>query len=126
MTEAPRPPAHLAPYVEVLGPDDAAAFLLRFGGAECYFTTSARGGSAVAQMVGVERARALAQALGSLKVRVPTGKPWLAAHLATKGLPVAEIARRLRVTDVTVRRLLRVGPEAGPRGRRDPRQLTLI
>ena len=138
MTDAPRPPAHLAAYVEVLGADDAADFLLRFGGAECYFTDDPKGRSAVARMVGVERTRALAAALGVQggKVRIPTGNAWLAAHLVRQGLPVAEIARRLHANDVTVRRWLRAGPAAGQTGRRksrggplprrDPRQITLL
>lgn len=38
MTNSLRPPAHLEPYVRVLGTDLAIEFLLSFGGAELYLS----------------------------------------------------------------------------------------
>lgn len=117
------PPAHIAPYVEVLGTDMAIEFLLTFGGAELYLAANPKGRSRLAQLVGRERASALAQAAEHLPRRVPTAKPWVAAVLKSKGLPVAEIARRLHVTDVTVRAWLKkvAAPEEV-----NPRQLRLF
>ncbi|WP_168192222.1 hypothetical protein [Pararhodobacter marinus] len=39
--------------------------------------------------------------------RVPLANAWLSAMLAWQGLPVSDIARKLRVTDVTVRKMLK-------------------
>ena len=47
--------------------------------------------------------------------RVPTAKPWLASVMKSRGLSHAEIARRLHVSDVTVRGWLSRGPKADPR-----------
>jgi hypothetical protein len=119
MTDLPRPPAHLEPYVRILGTEGAIAFLLRFGGAELYIPRTGGGSDVLAEAVGIEAARALAQAADRLPRRVPTGKPWIARVRAAQGLPIAEIARMLHVTDVTVRRWLADGPP-------DPRQMPLI
>lgn len=111
-------PAHVEPYVRVLGPDLAFDFLMRFGGAELYLSPTPKGRSEVEAMIGAEKVVALA-ALG-LPRRVPTAKPWLAAAMKRSGLSHAQIARSLHVTDVTVRGWLN-----RPRGR-DPRQLDLL
>lgn len=102
--QAPKPPANVAPYVDILGMDDAVEFLLAFGGAELYHAEDPKGGSRVAKVVGLAKARKLAAASPALKTRVPIPKPWIARVLFSKDLPVAEIARRLHVTDVTVRK----------------------
>lgn len=121
MTEL-RTPAHIAGYVDVLGTDDAVEFLLTFGGAELYLAETPTERSQVVQVIGMERATALAKVASDRDMprRVPTAKPWLAAVLWQKGLPVAKIARRLHVSDVTVRSYLkRLKPS-------DDRQLPLI
>lgn len=122
----PRPPAQVAPFVEVLGVDGAMSFLLTFGGAELYLARAPKGRSRVVQLLGADKARALAEMaeLRSLPARVPTAKPWLARCLHSEGLAKAEIARRLHVTDVTVRKWLAGGDE--PEGNPDPRQLRLL
>lgn len=127
MPDTPRPPAHLAPYVEVLGPEDAERCFLTMGGKEIYLTTGASGRSELARLFGVDRARALAGQLGVLKVRVPTAKPWLAATMKARGLTVAEIATTLHVTDVAVRKMLSRGTGDGHRRRApDVRQMSLL
>ncbi len=119
----PPPPAHVAPYVRVLGIDGAVEFLLTFGGSEVYWPANAKGRSRVAEHLGRRRAEALAAEIGTLKSRVPTAKPWIASVWHAKGLPVAEIARRLHVTDVTVRAWKRAqGSTRNP----DPRQMRLF
>lgn len=123
MSTAPRPPAHLEPYVRILGPEGAIAFLLEFGGAELYIPRSRAGSDRLAQAVGVEAAEALGRAADRLPRRVPTGKPWIARVKHQEGLSIAEIARMLHVTDVTVRGWLKDGPKRRPP---DPRQLPLI
>lgn len=103
----PRPPAHVAPFVDALGAELAVRFLLHFGGAELYIPRDPKGGSELAEVLGMPAARALS-ALADRTVlprRVPTAKPWLARYLkVTAGLSHAEIARRLHATDVSVRK----------------------
>ncbi len=113
----PDPPAQVAPYVSVLGPELALDFLLAFGGAELYLARSPQRRSRVVRLVGAERARALAAAAERLPSRVPLAKPWCAAMLRAQGLPVAEIARRLHASDVAVRGWLR---RAAPPDTRQP------
>lgn len=125
MTNYPPPPAHLEPYVRVLGTDGAIDFLLAFGGGEIYLTTTPNNRAQVVQRVGLSHAVALAVAIGQMKVRVPTGKPWIARCLHVRGETVVDIARQLHVADVSVRRWLK-GANAVPRKAPDPRQMTLF
>lgn len=102
----PPPPAQVAPYVEALGFDLAIHFLLRFGGAEMRLSESPRGASEAEALCGPDRMQALATVRDRLQKRVPLAKRWLAQCLAARGLSVAKIARTLRTTDVSVRRIL--------------------
>lgn len=121
----PEPPAQLEPYVRVLGVEDAVRFFLTFGGAEMYLAVDPRR-SKLAEVMGVDKARALADedAQRGLPRRVPLGKPWVAQVLKSSGLPVAEIARRMHATDVTVRKWLKAQPRRT--GANDPRQSSLF
>jgi len=123
MNDLPPPPAHVEPYVRVLGIEGAVEFLMTFGGAELYLAANPKGRGRLAELVGIDRATALARAAEHLPRRVPTAKPWVARVMHAKGLPKAEIARRLHTSDVSVRRWINDGP--GP-GAADPRQLPLI
>lgn len=119
-----RIPAHLQPYVDALGEADAIRFLLAFGGAELYVPKDPKGQGRVARELGIEVARRLSEVSDRLPRRVPTAKPWIARHLrSTEGLSVAEIARRLHTTDVTVRKYLN-GATVSPLN--DPRQARLF
>lgn len=118
--ELPRPPAHVAPIVDALGPDEAIRFLLTFGGAEIYYPKDPKGGSALAREFGIEVARKVcrhAHAEG-WPTRVPLAKKWIARALVAKGLPVADIARKLHAADTTVR--------GWTTAERDTRQLSLF
>lgn len=103
MTKTPRPPAHVAPFVEVLGADLAVEFLLGFGGARLNLPKNPSGGSKAEAMIGKENMIALYERAGELGPRIPTAKPWIAAVMKSQGLSTSEIARRLHVTDATVR-----------------------
>ena len=128
MTEFPVAPAHVDPFVVVLGVDLAIEFLLCFGGAELYLTANPKGRSALVELVGMEKAAALATAAEFLPKRIPLAKPWIAAVLKSKGLPVAQIARKLHASDVAVRGWLKRASEPGGGGdpATDTRQLPLF
>lgn len=112
------PPAHVAPYVEVLGQDLAVDFLLAFGGAELYLPKAPAGRSRVEALIGKENTIALNARAAELSARVPTAKRWIARALKSQGLSTAEIARRLHTTDKTVRIYLKHDT--------DPRQFSLF
>ncbi len=119
MADAPPVPANIAPLVDVLGVDGTVRFLLFLGGAELHIARHPRPRSRLVQVVGAEKAQQLADVSHLLPTRIPVAKPWLAATLHAKGLPVAEIARTLHVSDVSVRSMLR-------RAEADTRQLPLF
>lgn len=118
----PTPPASIARYVKVLGVDGTIAFLLEFGGSEFWFPTGPESRSELVEVLGAEKALAICEHSENLKGRVPVAKPWLAAVLKAKGLSNARIARRLHVTDETVRAYL----SKGKPGKTSPDQLKLF
>lgn len=122
VNDFPRPPAHLEPFVCILGVDKAVEFLLAFGGSEFSFRENPRPGTPVVQMIGREAVIALAAE--GLPARIPTGKPWIAQVLRAKGLSVAAIARKLHTSDVTVRRWVKQPGSTSPA--LDTRQLRLF
>lgn len=119
-----QPPAHLEAYVRVLGVEGAIEFFMAFGGAELVYFLSPRN-SRLVDVIGLDAAQALAaeDARHGLPRRVPLGKPWVAQVWKSKGLPVAEIARRMHASDVAVRRWLKQQPMPKPV---DTRQGTLF
>ncbi|MEL7167539.1 MAG: helix-turn-helix domain-containing protein [Pseudomonadota bacterium] len=119
--EMPPVPANIARYVEVLGVDDTVKFLLEFGGSEFWFPTGPDGRSELVEVLGAEKALAIAENEPALKGRIPLAKPWIAAVLSAKGLPGGKIARKLHVSDVTVRKYL-----ADSSSPKNPRQLSLF
>lgn len=123
MTAPPKPPAHIEVYVEVFGVDGAITFLTTFGGAELYVPQTPSHRSELVRIMGIDGARALAREAHRVPRSIPTGRPWIARVLRSKGLPVAQIARKLHSTEGTVRRWLRSGDQS--RGQ-DDRQLPLF
>jgi hypothetical protein len=109
-------PANLEPYVRVLGVELAIAFLAEFGGAELYLARSPQR-SRLTKLVGRDRAAALAQAAERLPKRIPLGKRWIAELYRARGLSTAEIARRLKASDVAVRGWLKQADEREARRR---------
>ncbi|MDO9525055.1 MAG: helix-turn-helix domain-containing protein [Gemmobacter sp.] len=121
----PRPPAHVEPYVRILGPEGAVAFLLAFGGGQLYLPLNLPPPASLIDVVGHDAARALCVASPTLPRRVPTAKPWLAHVMHGRGLSVTEMARMLHVSDVAVRGWLKRPAVPGARSQ-DPRQLPLL
>lgn len=122
----PTVPDSAKPYVDILGEELAIKFFMTFGGAELYFATNPRSSSRLVQVVGKKNAVKLAEANVSLKSRVPIPKKWIAAVWSSKNLSDAEIARRLHVTDVTLRRWRQNGQDTRSKTATDPRQPRLI
>ncbi|MBM2294684.1 HTH domain-containing protein [Sulfitobacter pseudonitzschiae] len=122
MTDRPRVPAQIEAIVEALGVDDAVEFLLAFGGTEVYIAERPTAKSMIVARLGMQKAQALAKVADRLPKRMPIQKPWIAKVLHAKGLTGAEIARKLHVTDYTVRRYL---ADARKRNPPDPDQLNL-
>lgn len=103
----PAPPAHVVPCVDPLGTDLAIEFPLRFGAAELHLSKAPQSSRLVAFM-GPAPARRLAAEAHRMPRRVPLASPRIAATLASRGVPIAEIARRVRASNVAVRKWLRV------------------
>ncbi|SOC41602.1 hypothetical protein SAMN05892877_10922 [Rhizobium subbaraonis] len=110
-------PAHLQPYIDTLGEELGIEFLLSFGGGYVYLSERPQGRSPVVEQFGEEAAIALAVRIGTGSLRVPVGKPFIARHFRAKRWTVNAIARKLHVTDVTVRAWLKQA---------DDRQLSLL
>lgn len=128
-TNWPRPPAHIQPYVRILGVQGAIEFLLSFGGAEVYLTSSPKRRARLVEMIGSDKAAELSEAIARLKVRVPTAKPWIARCMKVEGLSTAEIARRLHMSDNAVRGWVTIsctGADSEDHDGNDPRQLSLF
>lgn len=100
--------ANAARIVRLLGEDAAIRLFLEAGGATTQFPAAPREGLIVAA-VGVDGAKALHAEFGPTNFRVPTAKIWIAQVWHQRGLPIAEIARRLHVADKTVRGWVRGG-----------------
>lgn len=103
----PKPTAQVEAYVEAMGPDLAVTFLLVFGGAEMSVPDSPSGCSAHEAVIGTEAAARMSVLSHRLQKRVPLAKNWLAAMLHWQGHSIASIARTLRTTDVSVRKMLK-------------------
>ena len=105
----PKPTAQVAPYVEALGPETAVLFLLAYGGAEIDIAAHPKGRSSHESFLGQDKAKALASVVHLLPKRVPLAKLWLVRMLVWQGHSIAETARRVRISDVTVSRWLTFG-----------------
>lgn len=103
----PRPTAQIAPYFDVLGLELTIDFLLTFGGAELAIPTTPSGRSELERLVGPDKAKALGQNIHRMQKRVPLAKRWLSEVMAWQGLSIAATARKLRISDNTVRRYLK-------------------
>jgi hypothetical protein len=103
----PRTPADLEPIVEALGQEVAVRFLMRFGGAELRLPDRPRGKSQVEAEIGFDAYLRLCEQRDRIQKRIPLGRRWIAKIMRSEGASVAEIARRIGTTDVTVRKWLK-------------------
>lgn len=116
-----RPTAQVEAYVKAMGPDLAVSFLLHFGGADLFIPKRPNAATAYVPLIGIEAARALGERADTLQKRVPLAKDWLVAMLDWQGCTVAEIARELRISDVSVRAKLKTWREREARQSTTPR-----
>lgn len=114
----PLPPAHVQRYVDALGVELTIDFLLNFGGAELAIPRTPKGKSEVERLLGPKAVSRLIDVSDNSKHRVPLATRWLANCLFAQGLSKAAIARRLRISDVTVRKHLRGSNARSPYDRR--------
>lgn len=109
MTE-PVVPAHIAPYVDVLGVDDTVALFLAVGGSQIYISRKSGKRTVAAKTIGAAQVERLAAVLGHGYIKVPLARQWIAEVLRAQGKSDNEIARRVRADVATVRRWL--GPKS--------------
>lgn len=117
MAEPAPVPAHLGPYVDVLGADGAVTLFLELGGSQIYLPRRSSDRTAAAKAIGADNVERLAQAMGHGYIKVPLARQWIAQVLRARGVSDNEIARLVRADVATVRRWL------GPRSSAE--QLTL-
>jgi hypothetical protein len=98
-------PAHVQAFIDVIGEAQTARLIEALGGAPAYVSRRPQGGLAV-EAVGVDAVRALAAAFGHGMIRIPSAKPWLVARLHAEGHSGYHIARRLKLSERAVRRML--------------------
>lgn len=101
-------PENLIPYVEALGEEMTIKFLLRFGGSPLYLAANPSSANDVAALVGPDAAKALAKIIGPGQIgRVPIAREWTVRQLKARKWSNIAIARELKITDETVRKLLK-------------------
>ena len=107
MTKAlPQAPVCLQRFIQLLGVHTTMDLVLNFGGAEVYAGSALSGNGMLERVIGPEKAILLQDASDDLNFRVPLANKWLAQCLHVQGLSAAAIARRIRVSDVTVRKYI--------------------
>ncbi|CAN7257179.1 hypothetical protein [Brucella pseudogrignonensis] len=106
-------PANLAPFINTLGFDKGIEFLLRFGGATMYLPKKPQssGRSMASSLLTAEEIIALSKALDLDYLRIPVAKKFIATYLRSQNVSVSEIARKLHMTDVTVRGYLKAADQ---------------
>ena len=97
------------PYVEALGRERAAKFLIEFGGTAVYLAKTARksGLSPVIAIIGQDGIDALRETFGSYIERAPMARGFVCRQLRSQGMTVNAIARAVGLTDVSVRKALK-------------------
>lgn len=133
-TRYPAHPAHVAAYVEVLGPALALEFFLQFGGCpSLYFPSDPKGKSAAEALVGPVALKTLGERLPAQRVRVPRPRTWMIHALTAEGRSQSEVCRLAGCSSETVRRALKLAPngashpaETTPAADKAPSQLKLF
>ncbi len=99
-------------YVAALGADRAATLFLKRGGSEIYCSANPRLNtpSDLVRIIGIYGVKALNLAFSDgYAGRVPLATEFLVRHFRSRGMSVTTIARTVRRTDSTVRKILAKG-----------------
>ena len=126
MSRPPPPPPNVRPLVELLGLDGALALIERFGGQKLWVRSNVNNSPGetsweVAETLGHAAAKALIQRYGGGELVVPLCKDWRTELYLHRGMPPAEVARKLGDHIATIRRRQKRAREGAP-----PAQLRLI
>ena len=111
-----RLPALMAELYEIVGQAGLLALIERYGGTRLYVPQTILEGAELAQIVRLAPARRLAKRYGGDTLAIGLCKEWRAHVLRREGHTLAQIARRVGMTEGAVWRLLNTG-----RGAREPR-----
>ncbi|MDO9499019.1 hypothetical protein [Falsiroseomonas sp.] len=119
MTTLPPPPAEAAWLSDVIGAEATLRLVEERGGVALYIPHEVNQGSPLAQMIGIEAARRMADAYGGEHRVVPLLRWWRVRVEKARGLSDRAIARKLVMTEAHVSKLLRAAapppaPPAGP------------
>lgn len=109
---APPPPAELHAFAQVLSHQELLALVEALGGTRIYVAQRAPRRSPLVRAIGAEAAARLAELHGGQQLKVPLARAWLVRTYAAQGLSQSKIARRLRITESAVWRLLRDARDA--------------
>lgn len=112
-------PGILGEISDIIGAEAACRLALELGGTRVYVARTPTEVSPIAAIVGLEAARRLAEVWGGDYLAVPNAKRALVCWLHLSGESTSQIARRLKVNERTVRRILTERPG-------DVRQFTLF
>lgn len=109
---SPPPPAELAALSRLLAPAELLALVEACGGNRLYIPARPARGSPVVRAIGAAAAQRLAEGYGGQQLKVPLARAWLVRTYASQGMSQPQIARRLRITESAVWRLLRDARDA--------------
>lgn len=98
-----RIPAELHPFIEAIGIDASARLFLAHGGAPAFFSKHPREDSSLSKTIGREAVIKLTEICHGHYHRIPLATEFLVRYLRSQGVSVSQIARQLRISDVTVR-----------------------
>ncbi|MGO4196751.1 hypothetical protein AB4Z13_15445 [Rhizobium sp. YAF28] len=102
-------PEMVSPFFDVLGVELAVSLLLEWGGTPLYLPrpdSILRQGGDLVDLVGADKARQLGGAIGAGHIKIPICREFLCRYFHSKGFSKLKIARKLKVSDETVRRIL--------------------
>lgn len=86
VVQYPKPPAHIAPYVDALGYELAIELFLTFGGSRVCIADDPTDRNALVNVIGFSGVKQLAEVRHLLPDYVPIANPWLARCFRARGM----------------------------------------
>lgn len=106
MSDLPPVTREVAPLVAKIGAEATLALVERWGGLRLYVPSPASPDGELWRVVGEDAARYLAHRYGREQIKVPLARNWRILVYHARGLPQAQVARRVGVIERTVERVL--------------------